>query len=177
MACRQCACIVPWHAAARCAGISASDAKHCSELQHVSAADGGCMSGTMIGRHARRRARRGRRAPESSSTRHPAARRRGAPRRRGRCRARACPFDLHRRRSMRAKRGRSAVCASCACARSRRVDVATARGNAFRSSQSSSVEQARLERDAFALDDGVVGDMPRAHAARPVGKSGRGDRR
>ena len=122
--------------------------------------DGGCRSGTMIGIIPAASAAR---TPgsESSSTRQEAA---FAP-----SRARRLDVDVGRGLSERdlvaaddfveARRG--APCArACSRARSRRVDVATARGIALASSQLEQFVDAGLECQPFALDDGVVRGMP-----------------
>ena len=59
-----------------------------------------------------------------------------------------------------AKRGNSAVRVSFECARSRRVDVATARDDPAHLQPGDQLEHAGLEREAVALDDRVVGRVP-----------------
>ena len=84
-------------------------------------------------------------------------------RRAGRYRARACRAGSRRRRRARRSAAGARCCSSLACARSRRVDVATAFGMSSRFEPVEELEQPGLERDAVARDDRVVGDVPRAH--------------
>ena len=146
--------------AARCAQARRAASAARARSSATRSADGGCRSGTMIGIMPAASAAR---TPgsESSSTRH-AAGARAEP-------ARGLEVDVRRglaaRRPRRRRRARGSAaaapcCASFARARSRRVDVATARGIAWRFEPVEQFVDAGLQREAFALDDGVVRRVP-----------------
>ena len=128
----------------------------------TSSADGGCKIRHHDRQSFRPRARRARRAPSLRARGRTRRSRRVAVPPRRRCRERAFRARPRRRRRRR-ESARAARCArACSRARSRRVDVATARGIAFGLEPAEQFADAGLQRQPFALDDAVVGGMPAA---------------
>ena len=132
--------------------------------------DGGCRSGTMIGVMPAASAPRTPGSESSSTTQCGGASRRAARAASRKMSGAGLPRATSSPPTSAAKRGSERRCARASPARaSRRVDVATALGMRCAFEPVEQLEQARLERDAFALDDRVVGDVPARASASSTG--------